>query len=48
MLNYMEFADEKLSDEENRAKKYLDFTLEESNTKVIFFFCFIVFILFFS
>jgi hypothetical protein len=34
----MAFADEKLTEEENRAKKYLDFSKPESNEKVFCFF----------
>lgn len=35
ILAYMAFADEKLTEEENRAKKYLDFSKPESNEKLI-------------
>lgn len=31
----MAFADEKLTEEENRAKKYLDFSKPDSNEKLI-------------
>lgn len=34
ILSYMAFADEKLTEEANRAKKYLDFSKPESNEKV--------------